>query len=148
MLPDQGEEGSRLVKSLKGSIAKLLPETTQLEFGFTGSKLSTHFQIKDKTIAEQNHDVYLETCPENNCSDNYVGESARHISERTIDHSNRDQNSHFFKHSRCKNHPNTNKTHFKIISSGFNNNYCRRKIAKVHLIKQIKPSLNVQEKSH
>ena len=37
------EQESRLVKSLKRSITKLLPETTQLEFGFTGSKLNTHF---------------------------------------------------------------------------------------------------------
>ena len=74
MLPYKGELGSHLVKSLKRSIAKLLPETTQLEFRFTGSKRSTHFQIKDKTISEHNHDVvYLGTCPENNCSDNYVG---------------------------------------------------------------------------
>ena len=41
MLPYQGEQGSRLVKSLKRSITKLLPETTQLEFGFIGSKLSS-----------------------------------------------------------------------------------------------------------
>ena len=53
------------------------------------------FQIKDKTKFEYNHDVvYLGTCPENNCSDNHVGESAHHISERIIDHSGRGQNSH------------------------------------------------------
>ena len=91
MLPDQGEQGSCLVKSLKRSITKLLPKATQLEFGFTGSKLSTHFQIKDKTEVEHNHNVvYLGTCPENNCSDNYVGESEHRISERIIDHSGRD----------------------------------------------------------
>ena len=45
-------------------------------------------------------------------------------------------------------HPNTSKTDFKIISSGFKNNCCRRKIAEAILIKQIKPSLNVQEKSY
>ena len=74
VLPYQGELGSRLVKSLKRSITKLLPETTQLEFRFTVSKLSTLFQIKDKTIFEHNHDVvYLGTCPQNSCSDNYVG---------------------------------------------------------------------------
>ena len=113
MLPYQGEQGSRLVKTLKRSITKLLPKTTQLEFGFTGSKRSTHFQIKDKTIFEHNHDVvYLGTCPENNCPDNYVGESARCISERIIDHNGRDQNSHLFKHSCYKNHPNTSKTDF------------------------------------
>ena len=149
MLPYQGEQGSRLVKTLKRSITKLLPKTTQLEFGFTGSKRSTHFQIKDKTIFEHNHDVvYLGTCPEYNWSDNYVGESARRISERIIDHNSRDQKSHLFKHNCCQNHPNTSKTDFKIISSEFKNNYYRRKIAEALLIKQIKPSLNVQEKSH
>ena len=68
LLPYQGEQGSRLVKSLKRSITKLLSEATQLELGFTSSKLSMHFQIKDKTEFEHNHDiVYLGTCPQNNC---------------------------------------------------------------------------------
>ena len=106
VLPYQGEQGSRLVNSLKRIITKLLPKATQLEFGFTGSKLSTNFQIKDKTKFEHNHDVvYLGTCPENNYSDNYVGESARLISERTIDHGGRDQNSHLLKHSCIRNYP-------------------------------------------
>ena len=120
MLPYQGKHGSRLVKSLTRSITKFLPKTTQLEFEFTSSKLSTHFQVKYKTIYEHNHDVvYLGTYPDNNCSDNYVGESARRISERIIDHSSRDQNFHLFKHSCSKIHPNTSKTDFKIISSEF-----------------------------
>ena len=151
VLPYRGEQGSRLVKSLKRSITNLLTETIQLEFGFIVSKLSTHFQIKGKTKFEHNHDdnhVYLGTCPECSCSDNCVGEIARRISERIIDRSGRDQNSHLFKHSCIKTHPNTSKTDFKIISSGFNNNYFRRKIAEALLIKQIKPSLKVQEKSY
>ena len=63
----------------------------------------------------------------NNCSDSYVSESTRRISERIIDHSGREQNWHVFKHRYIKNHPNTNKTYFKIISSGFKNNCCRQK---------------------
>ena len=123
MLTYQGQQRSSLVKSLKRTITKLLPKTTQLEFEFTGSKLSTYFKIKDKTIFESNHDVvYLRTYPENNSLDNYVGESAR-IPERIIDHNGRDQNSHLLKHSCCKNHPNTSQTDFKIISNGFKNNY-------------------------
>ena len=92
--------------------------------------------------------MFLGTCPENNSSDNYVGKSARRISERIIDHNGRDQNSHLFKHSCCKNHPDTSKTDFQIISSGFKNNYYTRKTAEALLIKQIKPWLNVQEKSY
>ena len=61
-------------------MTKLLPETTQLEFG---SKVSMHYQIKCKTIFEYNHHVaYFGRCPENNCSDNYVVEGGRRISEK------------------------------------------------------------------
>ena len=102
---------------------KYYKDSTILEFGFTGTKLSTHFQIKDKMIFEHNNVLHLGTCPENNCSDNYVGESAYPISEKIIDHRGSNQNSHLFKHSCTKNHPNTSKTDFKIISSGFKNNY-------------------------
>ena len=42
------EQGLRLIKPLEESLTRLLLETIQLEFGFTGSKLSTHFQIKTK----------------------------------------------------------------------------------------------------
>ena len=35
-----------------------------------------------------------------------------------------------------------------IIGSGFKNNYCRRKMAKVFLIEQIKPSLDAQGKTY
>ena len=47
-LPYQGEHGSHLVKYLKRTISKLLPEATQLEFGFTERKSSTHFQKRTK----------------------------------------------------------------------------------------------------
>ena len=96
VLPYQGEQGSRLV-------TKLLPKTTQEEFRFIDSKLSTHFQIKQKMIFEHNRDIVcLATCRESNCSDNYVGENTCHISERIIDHGVKDQNSHLFKHSCIK----------------------------------------------
>ena len=135
MLPYQGEQGSHLVKFFKRSTTKLLPKTTQLEFGFTGSNLSTHFQIKEKSKVEHNQDVvYLGTCADNNYSDNY----ARRIPERIIDGRGRGQNSHLFKHRCIKNHPKTSKTDFKTISSGFKNNHCQQKFAEVLLIKQIK----------
>ena len=100
-------------------------------------------------IFEHNHGVmHLRTSPEINCSDNSVDESKCGIPERIIDHSSRDQNSHLFKNSSYKTHPITSNSDFKIISSGFKNNYCRWKIADALLMKQIKPSLNVQEKSY
>ena len=51
-------------------------------------------------------------------------------------------------HSCIKNHPNTSKTDFMIISSRFKNNDCRRKMAEAFLVKETKSSLNAQEKSY
>ena len=89
--------------------------------------------------------IYLATCPEDNCPENYIGESGRRISERIIDHNGRDRKSHIFKHSseKCYQHFHTN--NFKIIVNGFRNNSFKRKFSEALLIKQIKRSLNVQE---
>ena len=97
---------------------------------------------------EHKHDIiYLATCPEDNCSGNYIGESGRRISERIIDYNGTDQKSHIFKQSseKCCQHFITNS--FTIIGNGFKNNSFKRKVSEAQLIKQIKPSLNVQEKS-
>ena len=123
LLPYQGEKGLHLTKSLKRNLKSLLPSTVKANIGFTGKKLSTCFQIKDQTKFEHKHDIiYLATCPEDNCSENYIGESGRRISERIIDHNGRDQKSHIFKHSseKCRQHFHTNS--FKIIGNGFKNN--------------------------
>ena len=92
LLPYQGEKGLHLTKSLKRNLKSLLPSTVKANIGFTGKKLSTCFQIKDQKKFEHKHDIiYLATCPEDNCSENYIGESRRQISERIIDHNGRDQ---------------------------------------------------------
>ena len=57
-----------------------------MQVTFTGQKLSTQFNAKDRTKFEHKHDViYFGKCPEQSCTDNYLGESARRISERIID---------------------------------------------------------------
>ena len=148
MLPYQGEKGLHLTKSLKRNLKSLLPCTAKAYIGFTGKKLSTCFQIKDQTKFEDKHDIiYLATCPEDNCSENYIGESGRRISERIIDHNGRDQKSHIFKHSSEKCHQHFYIDGFKIIGNGFKNNFFKREVSEALLIKQIKPSLNVHEKS-
>ena len=148
LLPYQGEKGLHLTKSLKRNLKSLLCSTVKANIGFTGKKLSTCFQIKNQTKFEHKHDIiYLAACSQDNCSENYIGESGRRISERIIDHNGRDQKSHIFKHSseKCRQHFHTNS--FKIIGNGFKNNSFKRKVSEALLIKQIKPSLNVQEKS-
>ena len=99
------------------------------------------FESKDKS--------YLLLLPyqEDNCSENYIRESGHRISERIINHNGRDQRSHIFKHSseKCRQHFHT--ISFKIIGNGFKNNSFKRKVSEALLIKQVKLSLNVQEKS-
>ena len=83
LLPYQGEKGLHLTKSLKRNLKSLLPSTVKTNIDFIGKKLSTYFQIKDRTNFEHKHDInYLATCIEDNCSESYIGESGCRISER------------------------------------------------------------------
>ena len=75
----------------------MLPQCIVPKVVFTGSKLSSKFQVKDRTIFSHNHDIiYQGNWPENGFPDNYVGETARRISERVLDHTGKDINSHLF----------------------------------------------------
>ena len=66
---------------------------------FSSSKLSSKFQVKDRTIFIRNHDIiYHGNCPEYGCPDNYIEETARRIPERVLDHTGKYVNSHLYKH--------------------------------------------------
>ena len=87
ILPYQVDKGIGLTKSLKRNLNKRLPNNVQTQVTSTGQKLSTQFNVKDRTKFEHKHDViYFGKCPEKNLTDNYLGESERRISERTINH--------------------------------------------------------------
>ena len=123
LLPYQGEKSSHFAKLLKRNLKSLLHSKVKANIGFTGKKLSPCFQIKDQTKFEHKHDIiYLATCPEDNCLENYIGESGHQILEIIIDHNSRDQESHISKHSseKCCQHFHTNS--FKIIGNGLKNN--------------------------
>ena len=83
----------------------LLPDNIKTDVAFQGKQLSSCFNIKDKTKFPHNNDlVYHAECPEQSCIDDYVGEAARRIFERVIDHSGRGKNSHALKHQIEKEH--------------------------------------------
>ena len=86
-------------------------------------------------------------CTEPSCRDNYVGETGRRITERIIDHSGRDHTSHMVKHNIETSHTDVNTANFKIIDMNFSNNKRKRKIAESLWIKDLRPTLNVHEKS-
>ena len=100
------------------------------------------------TKFEHKHDViYLGKCPEQNCTDNYLGESARRVSEGIIDHGGRDKKLHLFWHAVVNEHRNASYDDFKTIGSGFRNHTFKRKVAEALLIKELWPNLNIQENS-
>ena len=77
----------------------------------------------------------------------YVGETSRRIIKRIKVHGGRDHASHMVKHNIETSHTDVNTANFKIIDINFSNNKTKRKIAETLWIKDLRPTLNVQEKS-
>ena len=104
---------------------------------YTGRKLASKFNIKDKISKEHKHDlIFKAQCPDLNCDATYMGEIGRRFAERIIDHSGGDDN--------CEN---VKIDHFEILSNGYKNNKFKRKLAEALHIKHERPILNVQEQS-
>ena len=126
LLPYQGQKGDFALKSMRKRLKTLLPNYFNTQIAFK-DKLNSCFKIKDTVNFEHKHDLdYHGKCPANNCKDDYIGETGRRISERIMDHNGKD---------------------FVILSSGFRNNTVKRKISEALWIKDLRPTLNRQEKS-
>ena len=54
-LPYKGDHGSNLIKSIKASTEKSLPENHDVRIVLTGTKLSSQFNIKDDTDKQHKH---------------------------------------------------------------------------------------------
>ena len=96
VLSYQGQKGNFTIKSVKKRYKTLLPDNIKTDVAFQDKQLSSCFNIKDKTELLHKHNlVFHAECPEESCNDDSVGEVARRISERVVDHSDhRDKNSH------------------------------------------------------
>ena len=148
VLPYQGKKEDVIVESMKKRFRNLLPQCIAPNVVFTDSKLSSKFQLKDRTIFRHNHNIiYHGNCPENGCPDNYVWETARRISERVLGHTGKDISSHLYKHSIETGHQTLEISDYQITGNRYGNNWNKRKIAKALLIKELKPALNKQDKS-
>ena len=75
------------------------------------------------------------------------GETARRVTERIVDHTGRGINSHLLKHSIESGHKLLEAVDSKIIGTGYRNNTMKRKLSEPLFIKELKPTLNKQEKS-
>eukprot|EP00111_Clytia_hemisphaerica_P014988 TCONS_00044126-protein len=102
------------------------------------------FNVKDKTKKEhENNVVYKINCPDENCTETYIGETERRVFERVLDHSGRDKNSTVFKHSMLSGHKPITIDDVELIAKGFKRNDTRE-ITESFLIIEQKPTLNIQ----
>ena len=86
-------------------------------------------------------------CSEKTCSENYLGERARRINKRVLEHTGKYKKSHMLQHTLQSGHPSVLLNEFKILGKGSNNNRAKRKISEALLIKQYLPTLSTQESS-
>ena len=145
VIPYKGRMGENVMKRLKTFIRNSFTNTKVL-ISYKGTKLSTMFNTKDQIKKEHKHDIiYHAKCPD--CTDDYIGETARRLIRRVDEHTGKDNNSHLTKHSQIKGHKPVSLEDFKIIGSHFKNQEYFRKIAEAIYIKRFKPTLNVQHMS-
>ena len=61
-------------------IKRIVPNDVNTRITYTGHKLNTRFQMKDKTAQIHKHDlVYYVKCPDQSCNQDYLGETGRRI---------------------------------------------------------------------
>ena len=137
VLPYKGERGQRIIKSANNTAKKTFPQNHVIQNVYS-RKLSSHFIIKDSTKLEHQHDfTYLTQCPAIKCNKTYLGEAARRLRERVLDHAVKDRKSNMVKHSMGTGHPPLFMKDFQILAKGFNHCQFKRKICKALLIKNI-----------
>ena len=133
---------------MKRNLKKILPNNLTPQITYTGRKLGSLFQAKDQTIFQHKHDViYHGKCPAENCVDDYIGETARRVNERIVDHTGKDTNSHLLKHSIESEHKPLEAVNCKIIGTEYRKNNKKRKLSEALFIKELKPTVNKQENS-
>ena len=88
------------MRSLEKQLKPLLPNKVKPNIVFTGTKLSSSFNVKDLAPFTEKHDViYRSVCATESCNEDYVGECARRLYEHVKDHNGRNNSSHLVKHA-------------------------------------------------
>ena len=88
ILPYKGEQGQKIIKSVKNYIKRLLPENYAT------------FDIKDQTNLECKHDLgYLAEYAENTCSETYLRETVGALNERIMKDDAKVNKSHMLRHT-------------------------------------------------
>ena len=147
-LPYAGEAGESIIKSLKSTLRRNLPNNQECRIIQTGTKLSKRFNIKDKVAGKHLCNfIYHHKCKNKKCKEDYIGETARRRNVRTTEHGGKDKQSWVFKHSSSTKHPRAKDENFTILATNYENKR-KRKLAEAMYIRDMKPSLNKQKESY
>ena len=80
LVPYQEHKGTGSTKSLKINSNKHLAKNVKTQVALTLQKVSTQLNVNDITTFEHKHDVLcFRKRTEQNCIDNYLGESVRRL---------------------------------------------------------------------
>ena len=120
ILPYKGDQGQKIIKSLNTYFKRLLPQNHTAQHVYISRKLGFAFDIKDQTKRVHKHDLtYLVKCPENTCSETYLGKTAKRLNERIVEHSGKDNKLHILKHTPQSGHPSVFANNFRILQKGY-----------------------------
>ena len=76
-------------------INRILPKNHASQNVYRSRKMGSSLNIKNQTKLEHKHDyTYLVECPENTLLETYLGETARRLNERIMEHAAKDNKSH------------------------------------------------------
>ena len=107
---------------------KLLPLNHTAQHVYISRKLGSGFDIKDQTKLEHEHDfTYLVKCPDNTCSETYLGETARRLNQRIMEHAGKDNKLPMLKHTLQSGHSSVSLNDFRILQKGYNNKKSKKK---------------------
>ena len=125
LVPYFEKQGHQLLLKMKTQLKRALPDDIKTTISSESTKLSTKFE---------------------GCKDDCVGETKSHIAERIKDHNSKERSSYLLKHA-CENgHTRVWEKHFQIFGKNYQLNF-KQKLSESLFIWQLKPTLNVNEKS-
>ena len=107
--PYGSNKGDNIISKMKKNISNLFTtiptgnKSKMLRVIYKSKKLSSKFQIKDKTKFKHMHNiVYHGKCCDKSCNSHYGGQTKCRIQKGVIQHNRTDINSHLLKHARLR----------------------------------------------
>ena len=118
------QQSEKVLKCLKITLHRSLPNNIETKVVHTGAKLCLNFQIKDKTQFDHKHLVHYVKCLE--CQEDYIVEVDTRLHEQIFDQSGKDRKSHTSKHSLKNNYKHVSFEDFRILPRGYINSNLSR----------------------